>query len=309
MTGAVAEAIAELRGELAARGLKFPLHFWWSREWFTPDGVPGIAVPFYLAHPRLARLEREHLHHAEGASPAALRKILRHEAGHALMNAYALRGRADVQALFGDSKRAYPRSYRPQPHSRRFVRHLTGGYAQSHPDEDFAETFAVWLGDRAAWRRRYRHWPALEKLEGMDRLMTELAGRRASVRNRRRLEPIELETRTLRQHYGDRRRELRLGPDAAFDRALRGAFAGARCPGAKMTAETFLRRIKEDVARSAARSCGRPRYEADRVVERLIRRSRELGLRVPPRASRDVKERVSDSARRLLEQGHHPIFM
>jgi hypothetical protein len=97
----IAAHIRQLNDELAARGLLFRPHFWLSSEWFSPDGVPGIAVPFYLAHPRLARLELGQMLEVEGGTPEACLRILRHEAGHALENAYRLRRRRDRQAVFG----------------------------------------------------------------------------------------------------------------------------------------------------------------------------------------------------------------
>lgn len=300
----VRTALAQIDRELAAKELRMPLHCWWAREWFTPDGVPGIALPFYLAHPRLIALERRRMHEAEGASPAALRKILRHEIGHAVMNAYRLRGRADVRALFGDSSAPYPTHYEPLPHSRRFVRHLPGNYAQSHPDEDFAETFAVWLGPRAEWRRRYAGWAALRKLEGLDRLLGELRGRPPEVTFTRRVEPLERSPLTLRQHYAERRRHFRLNADAELDRSLRRVFPVG---GGNMTAERFLRKIKEELSRTVAVRSGRSRFETRRVLDRMIRRTRELGLGLPPKAL--STERLADSTQRLLERGRHPIFM
>lgn len=135
----------QLRAELAGHGLEFRPHFWLSEEWFCPDGVPGIAIPFYLAHPRLARLEEKQTLEVEGGTPQWCLRILRHEAGHAIENAFRLRQRRRRQALFGHSSVAYPKFYLPRPYSRNYVVHLDGYYAQSHPDEDFAETFAVWL--------------------------------------------------------------------------------------------------------------------------------------------------------------------
>ncbi len=134
--------IAELQAELDARGLTFQPHFWLSAEWFSPDGVPGIAIPFYLAHPRLAHLERTHMLEVEGGTPEWCMKILRHEAGHAIDNAYKLRQRRRRQQIFGPSYIHYPEYYTPKPYSKSFVLHLDSWYAQSHPDEDFAETFA-----------------------------------------------------------------------------------------------------------------------------------------------------------------------
>src|SRR3977135_854013 len=62
--------IQQLYAELEARQLLFRPHLWLSNEWFTPDGVPGIAVPFYLAHPRLAKLALDQLLAGEGGAPA-----------------------------------------------------------------------------------------------------------------------------------------------------------------------------------------------------------------------------------------------
>ena len=44
----------------------FPLHCYLSDEWFTPDGATAIAIPFYLAHPRLAKLEEAQMLEIEG---------------------------------------------------------------------------------------------------------------------------------------------------------------------------------------------------------------------------------------------------
>ncbi len=129
-------------------------------------------MPFYLAHPRLARLERKMFKEVEGGTQRQCMQILRHEAGHIVQHAYALHRRRKWQEMFGRSSSPYPESYRPNPNSRDYVQHLPRWYAQSHPDEDFAETFAVWLTPRSNWRQRYAEWPgALEKLEFVDELM------------------------------------------------------------------------------------------------------------------------------------------
>ena len=155
-------------------------HAWLSSEWFSPSNTPGIAFPFYLAHPRLMRLERKMIIDVEGGTRAECMRILRHEAGHVVQHSYALHRRRRWQRLFGRSSKRYPRYYRPNPASRNFVQHLRLWYAQSHPDEDFAETFAVWLTPRSNWRKRYEGWPALKKLQYVDELMAEIAGRNPS---------------------------------------------------------------------------------------------------------------------------------
>ena len=168
------ERIEQLYDELAARGLKFKPHCWLSDDWYSPDGVPGIAIPFYLAHRRLMRLERKQLLEVEGGTHEWCMKILRHEAGHAIDTAYRLRRRRKYRELFGKVSQPYPQYYQPKPHSKRYVMHLDMWYAQSHPVEDFAETFAVWLRPRSRWRSQYREWPALRKLEYVQELMQEV---------------------------------------------------------------------------------------------------------------------------------------
>src|SRR6202171_270712 len=137
----IEECVAELREELASRDLRFRPHAWLSSDWFVPDDVPGIAIPFYLAHPRLMKLERKQMLEVEGGTRPEMIKILRHECGHALDNAFALERDPQRQQLFGNPSKRYPEHYRPNPASRRYVQHLRLYYAQSHPAEDFAETF------------------------------------------------------------------------------------------------------------------------------------------------------------------------
>ena len=168
--------IAQLHDELAARGLTFRPHYWLSDEWFTPDGIAGIAIPFYLAHPRLARLELTQMLEVEGGDPEWCMRILRHEAGHVFDNAFDLRRRPQRRAVFGNPGKEYPEFYAPKPYSKSYVLHLDMWYAQAHPDEDFAETFAVWLTPNSQWETRYRGWGAFKKLEYMDSLMKSLAG-------------------------------------------------------------------------------------------------------------------------------------
>jgi len=182
--------IRRLYAELERRGIHFQPHVWLGEEWFSPDGVPGIAVPFYLAHPRLERLERRIMHTVEGGNARWLMRILRHEAGHALDNAYRLRRRKCWREMFGPASRPYPRRYRARPGSRRYVHHLGEWYAQAHPTEDFAETFAVWLKPHSNWRKSYADWPAFEKLELVEALMRSVRSTRAPVRSRSRVTAI-----------------------------------------------------------------------------------------------------------------------
>ena len=152
-------------------------------------------------------------------------RILRHEAGHAIDNAYLLRRRRKRQALFGPSSNPYPEWYTPRPYSRSFVLHLDYWYAQSHPDEDFAETFAVWLTPNSDWLQRYKGWRALGKLEYMDGLMSEITGTPMLIRTRRKVEPLQKLRQTLRAHYARKRRHYGVEHPHFYDRDLRRLFS------------------------------------------------------------------------------------
>jgi hypothetical protein len=272
--------VEQVYDELAARGLRFRPHVWLSDEWFTPDGVPGIAVPFYLGHPRLARLEQAQCLEVEGGTEEWCLRILRHEVGHAVENAFRLRHLPRREQLFGRSSVPYPKYYLPKPYSRSYVVHLDAWYAQSHPDEDFAETFAVWLDPDSNWRVHYAGWPALRKLEYVDRLMKELAGRPAPVRTRRTVAPLSRMSKTLRAHYRAKRRFYGLDRPRFYDEDLLRLFAAAPAAKGWPSAANFLQRIRPEVRRKVARWTGEYQYTIDQVFKDMIRRSRELRLRL-----------------------------
>ena len=160
--------VQQLYRELERKGLRrFRPVCYLTDEWGCPDGQPVIGIPFYLADPHLARLERDMNDLEDGRE---IMMYLRHEAGHAINYAYRLYATPEWRRLFGPYNRRYRDHYRPVPFSRKFVRHIAGWYAQKHPDEDFAETFAVWLTPGSNWRRRYKGWPALRKLRYVDQV-------------------------------------------------------------------------------------------------------------------------------------------
>jgi hypothetical protein len=275
----VANGIAQLEHDLERRGLRFRPHFWFSSDWFTPDGVPGIAVPFYLGHPRLMRLERTQMLEVEGGTHDACLKILRHECGHALQHAYRLQRRPGWRRHFGSPGRKYPTEYRPNPASRRFVQHLRLYYAQSHPVEDFAETFAVWLQPRAVWRKRYAGWPALRKLEYVDQLMAEIADLTPPVRTRRQVEPLSTLRTTLREYYDEKRDQYSVEHPDIFDRDLLRLFSDDPRHRRAERASAFLRRNRADIRRLVSRWTGEYQFAVDQVLADMIGRCRDLKLR------------------------------
>ncbi len=275
----VEKCVAELHRELEGRGLRVKPHVWLSSEWFSPDGVPGIAVPFYLAHPRLSRLERSQMLEVEGGNWDDCLRILRHEAGHAIQHAYEFQRRRAWQKMFGLSSRRYPDYYRPNPASRKFVQHLRLYYAQSHPAEDFAETFAVWLQPRALWRKRYAGWPALKKLEYVDELMAELAGEPPVVRTRRHVEPLKSLRKTLRAHYEERHGHYAITYPDIYDRDLKRLFSDNPRHRGKELASKFLRRNRSEIRQLVSQWTGEHQFTLDQVLSDMIGRCRELKLR------------------------------
>jgi hypothetical protein len=272
--------IERLYSELDGRGIRFRPHVWLSDDWFSPDGVPGIAVPFYLAHPRLMRLARKMNREVEGSNTNWLMRILRHEAGHAIDSAYRLRRRAHWRALFGPASRPYRAHYRVRPGSRAHVQHLGDWYAQSHPTEDFAETFAVWLAPRSDWQRRYAAWPALRKLHFVQQLADELAAHRPPVRCRQRIEPLHVDQRTLEQYFRSKAALSRTRRGLLADRLLQRVFTrGAPGSGAR-SAAALLRAHKGRLLAWMMRTTGVERYVAYQIMRTVIDRSDRLGLAV-----------------------------
>jgi Putative zinc-binding metallo-peptidase len=274
----LAECVAQLCADLKRRDIGFCPHTWLSHDWFSPDGVPGIAIPFYLAHPRLMRLERRQIREVEGGSRQECMKILRHECGHAIQHAYQLQRRRRYQRLFGKSSQPYPESYRPNPASHRYVQHLRFYYAQSHPDEDFAETFAVWLLPAATWRKRYQTWPALRKLEYVDELMSEIKHTRPLISSRRQIDPVHSLKMRLRDYYADKRERYDNGHSDIYDRDLLRLFSNDPGSG-NYLASTFLRCHRREIRALVGRDLGGHLFALEHVLDDMIGRCRELKLR------------------------------
>jgi hypothetical protein len=273
------ERLDRLHAELKRRRLSIKPHAWVSDEWFSPDTTPGIAIPFYLTHPRLMQLERKMILDVEGGTLPECLRILRHEAGHALQHAYQLHRRRRWQKLFGRSSTRYPSYYRPNPASRNHVQHLRLWYAQSHPDEDFAETFAVWLAPRSKWRERYAGWPALKKLEYVDELMAEIAGQKPLLRRRLQVDPLNRLTRTLAEHYKKKQAHYWVDFPKIYDQDLRRIFSDDPRHHRSIAASTFLRTHRAGIRHMVAKWTGEFQLTLDAVFDDMIGRCRDLRLR------------------------------
>ncbi len=280
-TSALGARIRQLYQELARNNVGFRPHCWLSDEWFCVDGIPGVAIPFYLAHPRLQRLEQEFMMEVEGGDKQWCMKLLRHETGHAFLNAYGLDARRDWRKHFGLPTRRYPDAYLPEPYSKHFVINLPDWYAQSHPHEDWAETFAVWLNPEIDWKSRYRSWPvALAKLRYVDALLSELAGKAPRLRNRRIYHPAHKIRTTLAAYYADK--TARYGTDSPefFDSDLRKLFMEKSTAPRAPKASRSIRAMRRDIIAIVARWSNEHSYRINLVLQDMIARCDQLDLRV-----------------------------
>src|SRR5882757_2385916 len=248
------EAIKRLYRELSSRGVHFRPHCWLAEEWFSPDGIPGIAIPFYLAHRRLMGLERRFMREVEGGNRNWLMRILRHEAGHAFDSAYRLRRRRHWRDVFGPASLPYPDTYRPRPGSRRFVQHLGAWYAQAHPTEDFAETFAVWLKPNSPRRREYVGWPAYAKLLYIDQLAEDIGALKPAIADRSTIEDVTHETGTLREHYEQKLARTPLRRRSGADELLLKVFTAAPRVRGVPKASRILRELRNPLRQRIMRS-------------------------------------------------------
>ncbi len=308
----LAKRIERLYRELDQKKIRFRPRFWLSDDWFTPDGIPGVAIPFYLAHPRLMRLEAKQMLEVEGGTEEWCMKILRHEAGHAIDNAYRLRRRRSWRDVFGKASQAYPAYYSPRPYSKKFVLHLDSWYAQSHPVEDFAETFAVWLRPRSNWRSQYQGWPALKKLEYVDELIMEIRETKQKVFSLERVEPVRLLRRTLREHYQTKRAHYGLEHPDFYDRDLRRLFSDLPQHAGFPKATTFLRRLRPILRRAVSQWTGEYQYTIDQVLSEMIVRCRELNLRLHRPADeveRNALIMLTIQTMNYLHDGHHRLAL
>lgn len=271
--------IAGLERELEAKGISFRPHCYLGDEWFSPEDIPTISIPFFLAHPRLIALEKKMMLEVEGESAGWFAKLLRHECGHAIEHAYQLHRKTRRKELFGPRSADYdPDTYRPHPYSRSFVRNLPNWYAQAHPDEDFAETFAVWLNPESDWRKQYKGWKALAKLEYVDALMKELAAAPPKVTTIRCDSQVSQLRVKLDTFYKRRRREYAADAPDFYDRDLQELFTpSASVPQAK-TATQFLRKHRKELIDSVSRWTGERKVAVELLVKRLAERTETLGL-------------------------------
>jgi hypothetical protein len=272
--------IKQLYDELSAKGLTFhpPTHI--GDEWFVPIGIPAIFIPFYLVHNRLRGLERSMMLEVEGETPEWFMKLMRHEAAHAYSYAYNFQRRKKWQRCFGKtSSEETPSFYKPRPFSRSYVMHLDDWYAQAHPDEDFAETFAIWLTPDLDWREKYKGWRALRKLEYIDELMKSIAGKPPVHRPKYRENDYNCLNVKLKTYYAHKRKLYEDTYPDFYDVDLKQLFSAPSGDGA-IKASSYLRQRKRRIMNSVSQWTNEKKFRVNKLLTRLIDRTDELGLRV-----------------------------
>jgi hypothetical protein len=223
----VERVIKKVFAELKTLGLGFYRpKFFIGDGWAYHDGACLISVPFWMMRDDLFAVERKVMLRDFGSmryprdrrDDRVTAKIVRHEIGHAFSDRFELTWTKEYRKLFGHTEKPYnPVSYYADLASPDFPRNFEDGYGESHPDEDFAESFAVWADPDSNWREVYRDKPkALAKLLYIDRAV---CAARQNPRTARRGDEQKMiahytgaagDDRTVSEYYDDKIARLRL---------------------------------------------------------------------------------------------------
>ncbi|MBN2182548.1 MAG: putative zinc-binding metallopeptidase [Sedimentisphaerales bacterium] len=281
--------VEKLYEELDSKGIRFHPPCYLTDEWLCPDKIPIIGIPFCLAHPRLKHIEQKMMFEVEGGTEESCMKLLRHECGHTLNYAYELYKKTRWRELFGPFSTKYSDSYFYLPYSRRYVINLQDNYAQSHPDEDFAETFAVWLAPQSNWRQKYRNWPVIKKLLYVDGLMKRIA-EKPPLKTVQEQPPWSASrmTSTLAAHYERKRRMLGSEFQGFYDDSLITLFASKQGGSTNPKASSILRYHRRGLVNSLSRWTGHRKHDIHQLVNTLIFRCDALNLYAKPNQMDDI---------------------
>jgi hypothetical protein len=275
------ECIKELYHELDSKHIVFKPHCYLSDEWLTPDNEPIIGIPFYLAHPALIKIEKRMMYEAEGSTKASCMQLLRHETGHAINYAYGLFKKRKWKNIFGSMNAPYEDSYRFQAYSKNYVHHLEDFYAQCHPDEDFAETFAVWLTPSSHWETEYAQWGASEKLHYVDEIMKTVCVEPPYFPVGKKYWESKKMRMTLAHYYKMKKKHRAEDFPDFHDAYLREIFIElkeAMSNGNILYAEKFIRTYKKYLINVIAHMTDEKKYIIDELFRSIIKRCNELDL-------------------------------
>lgn len=279
--------IQKLYTELECKKLAFrpPYYFTCAGdEWGCPDRVPIMGIPFHLADNRLVRIEKEMGYTTYDRKD--LMVMLRHEAGHAINYAFELYDDPGWRDVFGDFYATYPTNFKFKfnPFSRSYVKSLGEPkyYAQAHPDEDFAETFAVWLTPRSNWRIQYRKWPSIRKLEYINGVMLRLRNRKPHVTDGPLDSPYHAKTYTLIEYYGETLDNFKDKALGIYDQDLSRIFMSSNGHRRTVRAKELIRKNRRFLIETISRWTGAREKAVAPVIETFFLRCRALDLCLSP---------------------------
>jgi hypothetical protein len=283
--------IVQLGEELEAKGISLRPECYLSDQWGCPSGVPVIGIPFYLADQNLL-----HIEDTLGAGAETERDImmyLRHEAGHAFNYAYKLYEAEEWKKLFGDFAKPYLDTYKPHPFSRKYVAHLSGWYAQKHPDEDFAETFAVWITPDSNWESRYKGWGAIKKLQFVQETVARVGREAPLVTLAERDLDVQQMEETVLDHYRQRAREEKIDHSIGeqLDQDLSALFELEGQGNA--AADTLIRSERQQLIQSVTQYSGVSRAVVKSVLDHLLERVSAMKLTVHRDKAREYMTRLT----------------
>jgi len=281
--------IERLYRELDKKGIFFKPKCYLTDTWGCPDKVPVIGIPFYFADPTLSKIEDEMNGDLEDEHEFMM--SLRHEAGHAINYAYRLYESPDWQETFGRFTEPYHDYFHPNFRSKEFVKHLYQQvgpyagriYAQKHPDEDFAETFAVWLTPRSNWRMKYRHWGALKKIKFVDGVMKQIGSRKPLVTNGGLIHPLKALNFTLLEYYNKSEERYREKAQGYVDDVLREIFSTNGKGEKRVSAAGFIEKNRSPLVEKISQWTGEEASSVAPLVDKLITRAKDLDLNLSPR--------------------------
>ncbi len=294
--------LVRLQNELKNKGIRFKPHFWLSDEWFCPDGITGFALPFYIVNKKLLKLARQEIFVVEGADERVIMKYLRHECAHALDNAFHLRKRKRRQKLFGISSKRYPESYKPKITQNKFVKHIDPAYAQAHPEEDWAETFAVWLDPKSDWRKKYKIGKVREKLDYMEEVMQSIKNKKQICKNNDKIDSYKEIKITLGEFFEKRRRGHGIHKKI-YAQKLNKIFNGFN----RKSASTYLKNNRKSISKELLKLPNTNSYQVDMILGKMIAYCSEHKLRL--NEDRELIPRIKRQFIALMRAGEDKVIM
>lgn len=270
ISGNFLKLIKQVEAEAARKKIKFKPEYYLGIGWGCVNKSVSIEIPFWFQNETLTAIEDEMAY--DGVeNESEIKMGLRHEFGHALNYAYKLYLDAEWRKLFGNFNKKYSDYYRFNPWSKRHVKHLPDYYAQKHPDEDWAETFAVWLTPGSNWRRIYAKTPALQKLLYVDKKMDEIAGKEPLNKRIKRDAPIEKARMTIREFYGADDEDISPSEQLLEDvEAMRRIFPnGFRTKRNLKDAWKLIHKFSPLVSQKLSEELNIPQHSANRVLRLL----------------------------------------